>query len=75
MRKNGQPENEMTSRRAEKLAASHGVEVLGVDRYTLRRPDPNALLLGFGGFDEFSIRQGLIRLTRALTKSDLTKPA
>jgi len=53
------------------LAAAQGVEVLAVDRCTLRRPDPNALLLGFGGFDELAIRQGLIRLTRALSRSDL----
>jgi GntR family transcriptional regulator/MocR family aminotransferase len=58
--------NGMTSRRAEKLAAQQGVEVLAVDRFTLRRPDPHALLLGFGGFDELAIRQGLIRLAKAL---------
>ncbi|HEX8712779.1 MAG TPA: PLP-dependent aminotransferase family protein [Terracidiphilus sp.] len=59
--------NEMTSRRAEKLAAAQGVEVLAVDRCTLRRPDPKALLLGFGGFNEVAIRQGLIRLAKALS--------
>jgi GntR family transcriptional regulator/MocR family aminotransferase len=59
--------NGMTSRQAEKLAAAHGVEVLGVDRCTLKRPDPNALVLGFGGFDEAAIRQGLIRLAKALS--------
>ena len=59
--------NGMTSRQAEKLAAAQGVEVLGVDRCTLRGPDPNALLLGFGGFDEAAIRQGLIRLAKALS--------
>lgn len=59
--------NGMTSRQAEKLAAAQGVEVLGVDRCTLRRPDPNALVLGFGGFDELAIRQGLIRLAKALS--------
>jgi GntR family transcriptional regulator/MocR family aminotransferase len=59
--------NEMTSRQAEKLAAAQGIEVLGVDRCTLRRPDPKALLLGFGGFDELAIRQGLIRLAKAFS--------
>jgi len=59
--------NAMTSRQAEKLAAAQGVEVLGVNRCTLRRPDPNALLLGFGGFDDLAIRQGLIRLAKALS--------
>src|SRR5580693_6652567 len=67
----GYLKNEMTSRQAEKLAAAQGLEVLAVDRCTLRRPDPKALLLGFGGFDERAIRQGLIRLARALSQSDL----
>jgi GntR family transcriptional regulator / MocR family aminotransferase len=62
----GYLQNEMTSRQAEKLAAAQGIEVLGVDRCTLRRLDPNALLLGFGGFDELAIRKGLIRLAKAL---------
>lgn len=59
--------NGMTSREAEKLATAQGVEVLGVDRCTLRRPDPNALVLGFGGFDDLAIQQGLIRLAEALS--------
>ena len=63
----GYLKNGMTSRQAEKLALAQGVEVLAVDRFTLRRPDPNALLLGFGGFDEAAIRQGLIRLAKVLS--------
>jgi len=63
----GYLKNGMSSRRAEELAAAKGVEVLAVDRCTLRGPDPKALLLGFGGFDESAIRQGLIRLARALS--------
>jgi len=63
----GYLKNGMSSRQAEKLATAQGVEVLGVDRCTLRGPDPNALLLGFGGFDEFAIRQGLSRLAKALS--------
>jgi GntR family transcriptional regulator/MocR family aminotransferase len=63
----GYLKNGMTSQQAEKLAAVQSVEVLAVDRCTLRRPDPNALLLGFGGFDELTIRQGLIRLAKALS--------
>jgi GntR family transcriptional regulator / MocR family aminotransferase len=63
----GYLKNGMSSRRAEELAAGHGIEVLAVDRCTLKRPDPKALLLGFGGFDEPTIRQGLIRLAKALT--------
>lgn len=59
--------NGMTSRQAEKLAAAQGIEVLAVDRCTLRGPDPHALLLGFGGFNELTIRHGLIRLAKALS--------
>ena len=58
--------NGMTSRRAEKLAAAQGIEVLAVDRYTFRRPDPKGLLIGFAGYDEAAIHEGLIRLSRAL---------
>lgn len=60
----------MSSRQAEQLAAAQGIEVLAVDRCTLKRPDPKALLLGFGGFDELAIRRGLIRLARALKQPD-----
>jgi GntR family transcriptional regulator/MocR family aminotransferase len=66
----GYLKNGMTSQQAEKLAATQNLEVLAVDRCTLRRPDPNALLLGFGGFDEVAIRQGLIRLAKALSQTD-----
>jgi GntR family transcriptional regulator / MocR family aminotransferase len=58
--------NGLSSRQAEKLAAAQGVEVLAVDRYTFRRPDPKGLLIGFAGYDEGAIREGLIRLSRAL---------
>jgi len=58
--------NGMTSRQAEKLAAAQGIEVLAVDRYTFRRPDPKGLLIGFAGYDEAAIQEGLIRLSRAL---------
>jgi GntR family transcriptional regulator / MocR family aminotransferase len=63
----GYLKNGMTSQQAEKLAAAQGVEVLAVDRFTLKRPDPNALLLGFGGFDERAICQGLMRLAKAMS--------
>ena len=63
----GYLKNEMTSRQAEKLAGAQGIEVLAVDRLTVRSPDPNALLLGFGGFDKLAIRQGLIRLAKAFS--------
>lgn len=63
----GYLKNQMTSRQAEKLAAAHDIEVLAVDRCTLRCPDPGALLLGFGGFNESAIRQGIVRLAKALS--------
>jgi GntR family transcriptional regulator/MocR family aminotransferase len=58
--------NGMTSRQAEKQAANRGIEALAVDRFTLRRPDPKALVLGFAAFEENAIQQGLIRLAKAL---------
>jgi GntR family transcriptional regulator/MocR family aminotransferase len=58
--------NGMSSRQAEKLAAAQGVEVLAVDRYTFRRPDPKGLVIGFAGYDEGAIQEGLKRLSRAL---------
>jgi len=69
----GYLKNGMVSRRAEELAAAQNIEVLAVDRCTLKRPDPKALLLGFGGFDEPAIRQGLLRLAKALSQPDLGK--
>lgn len=59
--------NGMTSRQAEKQAANRGIEALAVDRFTLRRPDPKALVLGFAAFEENAIQQGLIRLAKALS--------
>ena len=61
----GYLENGMSSRQAEKTAASHGVEVIGLDRYTLKRPDPKGVLMGFAAFDEKAIRKGLIQLATA----------
>jgi GntR family transcriptional regulator/MocR family aminotransferase len=59
--------NGMTSRQAEKAADPRGVEVIGLDRYTLKRPDPKGVLLGFAAFPETAIRQGLVRLAKALS--------
>jgi GntR family transcriptional regulator / MocR family aminotransferase len=58
--------NGMTSRQAESLAAAHGVESRALDRFTLQRPDPAGLLLGFASFDAKTIRQGVLRLAAAL---------
>jgi GntR family transcriptional regulator/MocR family aminotransferase len=59
--------NGMDSRRAEKLAAEKGIEVLAADRFTFRRPDPKGLLLGFAAFDEATIGRELVRLAKALS--------
>jgi GntR family transcriptional regulator/MocR family aminotransferase len=59
--------NGMGSRRAEKLAAEKGIEVLAADRFTFRRPDPKGLLLGFAAFDEATIGRELVRLAKALS--------
>jgi GntR family transcriptional regulator / MocR family aminotransferase len=59
--------NGMTSRQAEKAAAARGVEVIGIDRYTLKRPDPKGVLLGFAAHTETEIRRGLVRLAAALS--------
>ena len=58
--------NGLTSREAERAASTAGIEVSATDRYTLKTPDPRALLLGFAAFDENTIRTGLIRLAAAL---------
>jgi GntR family transcriptional regulator/MocR family aminotransferase len=59
--------NGMTSRQAETRAVAQGIEVLAADRYTLRRPDPKALVLGFAAYNETEIGQGLVRLAKALS--------
>ena len=60
--------NGMTSRQAEIAAAAHGVEALALDRFTLKRPDPKGVLLGFAAFDEGTIRDGVIQLAAALSR-------
>jgi predicted permease len=60
--------NGMTSRQAEKAAATHDVEVVAIGRYTLKSPDPKEVLLGFAAFGEAQIRTGLIRLAAALDR-------
>lgn len=60
--------NGMTSREAETAAGKHCVEVIALDRYTLKRPDPKGVLLGFAAFDEATIREGLVRLAAALSR-------
>jgi GntR family transcriptional regulator/MocR family aminotransferase len=67
----GHLENGMTSRHAEDVAAAHGVEVLALDRYTLKRPDPKGVLLGFAAYGEPVIREGLVRLAAALSRRNI----
>jgi GntR family transcriptional regulator / MocR family aminotransferase len=60
--------NGMSSRQAETAAAENGVEAVALDRYTLRRPDPQGVLLGFAAFNEVTIRRGVVRLAAALDR-------
>jgi DNA-binding transcriptional MocR family regulator len=59
----------MLSRQAEAVAANHGIEALGLDRFTLKRRDVEGLLLGFAAFDERQIRRGIVTLAAALEQS------
>jgi len=61
-------ENGLDSWQAETQAATAGIEAIALDRYTLKRPDPGGLLLGFAAFDEDTIRQGVRRLAAALER-------
>jgi GntR family transcriptional regulator/MocR family aminotransferase len=63
--------NGMTSREAETAAAAHGVEAVALDRYALKRPDPQGVLLGFAAFDEATIREGLVRLAEGLSQRNV----
>ena len=44
----------------------YGIEVLGLDRFTLRRSSREGLLLGFVAFDGTQIRRGIVALAAAL---------
>jgi GntR family transcriptional regulator/MocR family aminotransferase len=58
--------NGMASRQAEAVAANHGIEAPGLDRFTLGRRQVEGLLLGFAAFDEREIRRGIVTLAAAL---------
>lgn len=60
--------NGMASREAEAAATACGVEAVALDRYTLKRSDPEGVLLGFAAFDEATIREGIDRLAEALCR-------
>jgi GntR family transcriptional regulator/MocR family aminotransferase len=59
----------MTSRQAETVAATHGIEVLGLDRFTLKRKGVEGVMLGFAAFDKREIRRGILTLVAALEQS------
>jgi GntR family transcriptional regulator/MocR family aminotransferase len=61
-------ENGMGSRQAEKAAATSGIDIVALDRYVLKRPDPKGVLMGFAAFDETEIRRGVIQLAAALDR-------
>lgn len=61
-------ENGMSSWQAEKQAATRGVDIGALDRYTLKRPDPRGVVLGFAAFDEGAIRKALVQLAAALER-------
>ena len=67
-------ENGMDSWQAEKEAADRSVEVIALDRYSLNRPDPKGVLLGFAAFDETAIRKGLLQLSAALERKNPKHP-
>lgn len=58
--------NRMDSRFASERAAKQGVEAWPIDRYTIRRRDLRALMLGFGAFDKRQIHAGVVGLAKAL---------
>jgi len=60
--------NGMTSWQAEKAAAARDIEVIALDRYTIKSADPKGVLLGFAAFDETQIRDGLIEVAAALSQ-------
>jgi GntR family transcriptional regulator/MocR family aminotransferase len=58
--------NGMSARKAAELAARQGVEAWPIDRYTIRRRDLRAIMLGFAAFNEKQIRTGVQSLAQAL---------
>lgn len=67
--------NRMTSRQAEAAAAARNIETRALDRFTLQRPDPRGLLLGFAAFDESAILRALPFLAEALSRHTRFTPA
>jgi GntR family transcriptional regulator / MocR family aminotransferase len=60
--------NGMTSREAESMATADGLEVLGLHRFFLGESTAEGLLLGFAGFTEREIQDGMLALVKALER-------
>jgi GntR family transcriptional regulator / MocR family aminotransferase len=67
-------ESGMGSRQAEKAAATRGIDVIALDRYVLKPPDPKGVLMGFAAFDEAEIRRALLQLAVALDRRNYESP-
>ena len=61
-------QNGMTSREAEATLIEHGVDALGMHRFTLSGDDPRGVVLGFAAFDEKEIRRGVVQMAHALAR-------
>jgi GntR family transcriptional regulator/MocR family aminotransferase len=59
--------NGMSSREASDRAQRNGLEAWPLDRYCIGRRDLHGLILGFAAFNEREIRNGAIKLARALS--------
>jgi GntR family transcriptional regulator/MocR family aminotransferase len=60
--------NGMKSNAAALRATACGVEVMGIDRFVLRRRDIEGVLVGFAAFTEAEIRKAVIALAHAFEK-------
>jgi GntR family transcriptional regulator / MocR family aminotransferase len=58
--------NKISSRTASSLARDNGVEAWPIDRYTIKRRDFRALILGFAAFKRKEIKARVVSLARAL---------
>jgi GntR family transcriptional regulator / MocR family aminotransferase len=58
--------NAIPATTASKRARGEGIEAWPIDRYTIKRQDLNALMLGFAAFTPKQIREGVVSLAKAL---------
>jgi GntR family transcriptional regulator/MocR family aminotransferase len=66
-------QNGMSARQVEESTAARGLEVIALDRFSLARKNPGALLLGFAPFDEREIRRGIATLASVLDEIQSTR--